>query len=225
MADGIDEESRSRHSGLVTLEELDLPVTIIGAGSIGSFATLALAKMGCADLTVYDDDEVEIQNIGCQIYGEDHVGSRKSFSCADIVRLLTGIKVQHRQHRWSKNDGARVVVCAVDSNDERKRIWKVLQESDVVQLFIDGRMGGELMGVYVVDMTDTDRMKAYDRVLGRKVDPLPCSERSIVYNTFGISAIIARHLKEFVKGQEVPFETIMDYSSLYLMKSEHISSP
>ena len=217
---GIDGETRSRQNGLVTLEELGLPISIIGAGSIGSFTALALAKLGCSSIRVYDHDVVEPQNIGCQLYGEKHLKQNKAEALSSIISELAGVRLKWIGEKWTKNDVSRIVVCAVDSQEERRKIWKVLQNNQHIGLFIDGRMGGELMAVYCVDMANQDDMKRYEKVLAKKVEPIACSERSIVYNTFGIASIIAKNIKSYVKGQEYPYEVIFDYATLSMITSE-----
>jgi len=37
----------------------DIKIAMIGAGSVGSFTALVLAKMGLTNITVWDDDVVE----------------------------------------------------------------------------------------------------------------------------------------------------------------------
>ena len=52
-------------------------ILIIGAGSIGSYTTLALSKMGAVLLTVVDFDEIEEHNIPNQFFKIDDIGKQK----------------------------------------------------------------------------------------------------------------------------------------------------
>src|SRR6185295_15091851 len=60
---GPDPATRFRRQlDLLPLDRLDVPVTVLGAGAVGSFVTLTLCKMGLRDLTVFDDDIVDVHN-------------------------------------------------------------------------------------------------------------------------------------------------------------------
>ena len=65
-------ETRNEHLirqfDLIPEDVLGEPITIIGVGAIGSWTTLALAKMGFQNLTVFDDDKVSIENMNSQFY-------------------------------------------------------------------------------------------------------------------------------------------------------------
>ena len=45
-----DNRKYSRQLDLVMPSDLNFPILIVGAGGIGSWATLALAKMGCSNI-------------------------------------------------------------------------------------------------------------------------------------------------------------------------------
>ena len=45
-----------RQLDLCPPDKLKFPITVIGAGAIGSAAVVTLAKMGCSNITVYDED-------------------------------------------------------------------------------------------------------------------------------------------------------------------------
>ena len=47
----MSEDRFIRQSGLIDSEIFSIPINIIGAGGIGSFTTLALAKCGFEDIT------------------------------------------------------------------------------------------------------------------------------------------------------------------------------
>ena len=45
-----------RQLGIIDPDRLDIPIIVIGAGSVGSFVIMSLAKMGCSDITICDFD-------------------------------------------------------------------------------------------------------------------------------------------------------------------------
>ncbi|MEK6569249.1 MAG: ThiF family adenylyltransferase, partial [candidate division NC10 bacterium] len=104
----------SRQIDLVEPEALEIPVTMIGCGGIGSFSALALAKMGCVHLTVYDDDRVEEHNIPNQLYRLSDVGQLKVICLAEIIKDFTGTGVDARPERVQGQRLQGIVVSGVD---------------------------------------------------------------------------------------------------------------
>ncbi len=67
------------------------PITVIGAGAVGSFTVLALAKCGAECITVYDDDTVESHNLPNQWYRLTDLGRPKVEALRELVREMTGV--------------------------------------------------------------------------------------------------------------------------------------
>ena len=66
-----------RQLDIVSPEQLSFAIVVIGAGAIGSAAVVTLAKMGCSDVTVWDDDILEEHNIPNQLCKPSMVGRPK----------------------------------------------------------------------------------------------------------------------------------------------------
>ena len=64
----VDTSKYWRQLDIVNIDKLQVPIIVVGAGAIGSFVTLALAKMGCGNITSYDMDTVEEHNLPNQFY-------------------------------------------------------------------------------------------------------------------------------------------------------------
>jgi len=75
-----------RQLGIVSPAQLQSPIVVIGAGGIGSWAVLALAKMGCPNITVIDFDTVEDHNVATQFYKESQI---KMFKVDALEELKT----------------------------------------------------------------------------------------------------------------------------------------
>ena len=87
----MDENKKySRQLDFVKPSELDIPIWIIGAGGIGSWTTLALSKMGCNNLVVFDHDKVELHNTPSQLYTSDQIGQMKTAALKETILKLTG---------------------------------------------------------------------------------------------------------------------------------------
>jgi hypothetical protein len=210
-----------RQMDIVRPDELPA-VTMIGAGGIGSFALLALAKMGVTDIAAYDDDIVEEHNLPNQLYEMDDVGLYKVAALGDICKLFTGIDVRMEMQRYPGENFTPVMISGVDSMTSRKDIWDKLKMKPAVQLYIDARMGAEVARIHSVNPCDPDHIKWYEATLCDDKDTLdePCTSRAIIYNGFMIAALIASQVKKFAKHEMVPKEIIMDMKTLTLMVEE-----
>lgn len=201
----------ARHQGIVDLSELEEPVTIIGAGSVGSYVTLTLAKMGCSEIRVIDFDKVEPHNIGCQLYGQVHTGQYKVTALADLIYNLTDSKITHIGERFQDvMVSAPTVILALDSIEARREFFEYAQRSIDINHIIDARMGGETMTIYTVDMSNDDAVKRYERSLQHIPVEIPCTERSIVYNVAIIAGLVGNQYKRLIKGQ--PYSSTITFS-------------
>lgn len=216
----------SRQRSLISPEELEIPITVIGAGGIGSWTTLALAKMGCSNLVVLDDDKVELRNTASQIYSENDVGKPKTEALKKIVFEMTGTPISIFDVKWQKGSelikaiGSPIIISALDSIETRKELWEDLIKSPPL-LYIDGRMQGELIRIYVVRFNDPKQVSNYPKSLVPKsrVDQGPCTARAVAYNTFICAGLIATLVKKFIKREALPSEATLDLTGLELMVS------
>ena len=144
-----------RQMDLVDQEALDIPMVVIGCGGIGSLTTLALAKMGCHNLTVYDDDTIEPHNLPNQVYRMEDTGKKKVDAIGDILHSYTGARITVRPERIAGQKLRGVVISGVDTMADRVRIWlDSVKLNPAVPLYIDARMGGEVTRIYSVRPVD-----------------------------------------------------------------------
>ncbi len=210
--------NRSRQYDLFRVEHAS-PVTLIGAGGIGSAAAMELAKMGVMDLTVYDFDAVEEENLNSQWYREADVGKAKVAALAEGVRAYAGFDPKIRDERYEDQPLGGTVIAAVDSMAVRRKIWEQIKLNPSVELFIDGRMGGLVSQVLAVRPCDPDDIRRYESLLHKDEDVAqePCTGRAIVFNTFGIASIISAILRKWwVDGVLIPMRTL-DWDSLTML--------
>jgi len=202
-------------------DKLQFPVTIIGAGAIGSATVITLAKMGCGDITVYDHDTVEEHNLPNQFLLANSIGMPKVHALATLVFQLTetNIKPIAQRYRGQRLEG--VVICAVDSMDARATIWKAVKGNRRVQLYLDARMGAEVLRLYSIRPTDTDGTTLYEANLytSGEAERLPCSARAIVYCPLVAAGIIALQIKKLTVGQPIWRELLLDLPTLALLPS------
>ena len=201
-------------------EDLMFPVTVIGCGGIGSPTAMALCKMGCSDVTVIDDDSVEVHNLPSQVYRIGDIGSTKVAALASILQDFSGVDVKTKHERVTGATAlAGVVVSGVDSMSARAEIWKAVKYKPAIDLYVDARMGAEVMRIYTVRPTNPEEVAAYEGMLypDDEAQQLPCTGRAIIYNVFAISSLVASQIKKHARGEEFPFEIIFDLASLTII--------
>jgi hypothetical protein len=209
----------SRQTDLVDIEALETAVTLIGCGGIGSFTALALAKMGCVHLTVYDDDLVEEHNIPNQLYRLGDVGQLKVERLADIIKGFTGTGIDARPERVQGQRLQGIVVSGVDSMEARRQIWdRSIRFKAGVEAYIDARMGAEVSRIYTVRPADPDHVRLYERTLYSDDEAwqLPCTAQAIVYTGFGSASLVAGQVKRVAMGETWKREIIFDQKTLTL---------
>lgn len=195
--------------------EEGVATTVIGAGGIGSPTVLALAKMGIQPITVYDADTIESHNLPNQIYRLEDVGRLKVEALADMVEAYAGTKLT-THGLYETQPIAGVVISAVDSMAARAAIWKRLRYNPRVSLYIDGRMGAEVMRIYSVKPFDPDDVKMYEQTLytDEESEQAACTARAIIYNVFMVASLIASQVKKHSSGEPIPRELVFDFVSL-----------
>jgi len=209
-----------RQEELVRLDQLQFPVTLAGAGGIGSPVALALAKLGCGDLTVHDPDVVEPHNLPNQLYGPADLGRPKVEALGDILERLTGRRLRTHVQRLPSGEHPGVVVAAVDSMAARSRIWvESVRMQPAVRLFIDARMGGEVGRILTVNASDPDDVERYESTLhgDDEADPELCFQQAVGYSTLVIAGLVAAVVRRFAVGGQAPFETVVDLATLTLL--------
>ena len=203
-----------RQEGICPVQALsDLHVTMVGTGAVGSFATLALAKMGVGSMTLFDPDTVEVHNLPVQFFRDADIGKLKVIALADQLRAMTETTVTVIPEAYTDQPLDGLVISAVDSMTARKRIWRHVGSRREVDLYLDSRMGALVGQVLAVHPGSPVEQQAYRRTLHAQSEALqePCAARSIVFTVLGISSIVAGLVRAHVVGETVPREVVRDY--------------
>lgn len=202
-------------------DKLAFPITVIGAGAIGSAVVVTLVKMGCSNITVFDADVLNDHNVPNQMALVEYIGSPKVDALAHLVELLcdTQIKPLCTNYNGQRLEG--VVISAVDSMTARQMIWKAVKMRRQIDLFIDARMGAELLRLYALRPTDMDAGEFFEANLydAKDAEQLPCSARSIIYCPAVAGALIAAQVKAHAVGQPVAREVLFDIPHMKLIAS------
>jgi molybdopterin/thiamine biosynthesis adenylyltransferase len=209
-----------RQLDLVKPEALETPVHLIGCGGIGSFTALALAKLGCPCLHLYDDDRVEEHNIPNQLFRTSDIGRPKVEALAEILEGFAGVRPWRHLRRIEGERLQGIVVSGVDSMATRKSLWqKAVRHRAGIPLFLDGRLGAEVCRLYAIRPADPDDVRCYEQSLydDSQAVPLSCTAGAIIYTGFAMASLIADQVKRFAVGEVVPREILYDLKTFTLV--------
>jgi molybdopterin/thiamine biosynthesis adenylyltransferase len=181
---------------------LGIPITVIGAGAIGSFTALALAKMGFSEIVVHDFDRIEEENMNCQFYRHTDVGRPKVEALRDLIESFTEVKIGVR----GKYDGGAIpgiVIAAVDSMTVRKLIWDNHRGKAAATIaIVDPRMGAEEALLYCMNPMDPNDQASYEKTLYTDDAAVQerCTAKSTVYTACLLSGLVAKTVKDLATG-------------------------
>lgn len=210
-----------RQTGLIDPAKLDKTITVIGAGGIGSWTALALAKMGCQNVQVIDFDVIEKHNVGSQLYGALDIDKKKVDAVKDRITPLVDNVPHVRDEEITPENiyvllrNTDILISAVDVMSVRRMLFEWLAVQNDVH-FIDGRMAANAIEIYTAHSNDRDSLEAYDKTLFSDEDALPiaCSMRAVIYNTFVVSGLITAMVAQIANGKDLKRETVVDLTNL-----------
>jgi len=158
MPDVTTTERDVRQRSLVPPERLaSCHAVVIGVGAIGRQVALQLAALGMKNLTLYDDDTVQNENLAPQGYWPEDLQRPKVHATADVCRCINpAIHVTSEGERFKRSTprelawrGEPIIFCCVDSIVARHMIWETTRST--ASFFVDGRMSAEVLRVFAVD--------------------------------------------------------------------------
>lgn len=210
-----------RQQDLITPDHLaGLDIDLAGAGSLGGAIVLALCKMGCGLANIVrlsDPDVCEIQNLPTQWFRKSHVVLRepKALAVAEMVQLLCERTIEPRCEALTGMEPrplGPIVILAVDSIEERAKIWGNLSRRQDVRLLIDARMGVEIVEIHAVVLGE-DSSEVYASSLHAPEESLvePCTRRAVVYTTFGAAAFVASLVRAHACREPFPRYVAFDF--------------
>lgn len=199
-------EHISRQIDLIPIEILGAPITIIGAGAIGSFTTLALAKMGFKNIAVIDFDNVDTVNMSCQFYSFADIGKPKVQALKEnIERMTLGMtKIHAVNDKWNGKAFPGIVISAVDSLETRRNIWDAHLMSFQTKFIIDSRMGAEVASLFVMNPHNDRDRESYPKSLTSddKAAQVPCTQKSTTYTAIMLSGMVAQCVRDVLLGSQ-----------------------
>ncbi len=199
-------EGISRQLDLVPPAILNTPITIVGAGAIGSWVALGLAKSGFEYITVFDHDTVDAVNMSSQFYGRKDIGQMKVDALANRIYEMAGTHVLPMSEKFSTARVKGILIMAVDSMAARKEIFTAQIGNLACDWVIDARMGAEMALLYTVNPNDPESVTQYTGSLYSDADASPerCTAKSTGYCALVLSGMIIKTVKDVLtKGKYI----------------------
>ncbi len=184
--------------------EIHYPITVIGVGGIGGLAALILAKMGFSEMVLYDFDKVEEHNPPNQFFRLRDAGKMKVEAVKESIPQFAKVEITAIQEPFREQDLNGIVVSGVDSMKSRYNIWKRVRYNTNIPLYVDARMGGELMQVFTVRPSQIEDVEMYEQNLfpDEEASDLPCTAQSIIYTVAVSGGLIASQIKKWLKREK-----------------------
>jgi glycine/D-amino acid oxidase-like deaminating enzyme len=203
-----------RHAAIVRPDDLAWPIHLVGAGAVGSFAALLLAKLGPPDLHVYDHDLVGPENVGTQLYGPEDIGRPKAAALAALVERLAGVRPAAHIERVGERAFDGVVVLAVDAMHARRMIFeRSIGGRASVRWLLDARIGflpdtrhAPVGLLFTVRPLDPAERAEYEHSLysDETALPTPCGAGGIAYASVLAAGAIGRRIVQIARRERVP---------------------
>lgn len=207
-------EYGTRHYDIIPQEAYAARIVIIGAGAVGSFTAMTLAKMGWQNLTVYDFDTVETENVGSQFYPPDMVGKKKVEALQDLIHWFTGVKIEAIDARVDKGTkiDCDILITAVDNMAARELVFNNPVNIRTSWL-IDPRMSAEYASMYVVDQSNPIDRSSYSRSLYTDESAVQerCTAKATMYTVLLLSGSVCKVVKDILGKNRATGNMIRSY--------------
>lgn len=119
-----------------------VPITLCGAGALGSLLADNLARQGFRLARVIDSDRVEEHNVGTQLYGESEVGAWKVDALRNRLFRTVGVEIEvvakelTERNARSLLKGPGLLIDTFDNATARRLVQKRCRAEDVPCLHI-----------------------------------------------------------------------------------------
>lgn len=182
--------------------QYNMPIKVFGAGGIGSWTSLFLAKsLPKATITVNDFDTVETHNLAGQFFTLNSVGLSKA-KAVKILGVSFGVSniVDNHLYLLEKEQAvdilksSNIVISAFDNMAARKILFEAAVETGTN--FVDGRLRATMFEVFYVDVKNESQLNTYRNTLidDNEIDDGPCSFKQ----TSHVAAMIASYITSIV---------------------------
>jgi len=188
----------------------DWKVKIFGIGSIGGELTKQLALVGFQDITVYDFDTVDLDNIGSQVYTKEHVGMKKTKALHKLMKdwydfPITAVDGEITEESEIYPEEKTVYFCGFDSLEARKLLWDKLKNFPII--WAESRIGRGAQRFYFLDLRTRNekQIEEYEKGLdpnGPRTE-LKCGEKGCFPSNAELVGKLVRQFVNIAEGEPI----------------------
>lgn len=211
----------TRQLDIIPMDKLErTTVHVVGCGAIGSFTALQLVKMGVTNITLWDNDEVSIENMSNQFYRFKDIGTNKAVALSNLIQDFTNVKCNVVPTKWEGQALKGIVLAAVDSMQVRKDLFAACRRMLGVDVVLDPRMGAEHAALYVMSPHQQVDIEAYNKTTYSDSEAVQerCTAKSTIYTVNLLSGLCAKAIKNIICGEL--YARVTQYS---IRDNDHIS--
>jgi len=183
-----------------------------------------LAKMGVYSIKAWDADMVEPHNFPVQFFPNNSIGQFKTDALGEMLKMMSMCKYTGiHEHFIGQEMLNGITISAVDSITARKDIFKHIKQNSGIPLYMDTRMGAYTGKVISFDPNNPNKWKDYIRTKlppNSHIQPLPCSERSILFTVLGISSEVGSILRRHLVGETIPYIVNREFKHTFVQVIE-----
>jgi molybdopterin/thiamine biosynthesis adenylyltransferase len=207
---------KSRFRDASWFEKMDkfiVPIIVGGAGGIGSWLTLFLARMlpPTSYIILYDFDSVEEVNMAGQLFRTEDIGKLKVTAMRDIVKDFAGYeRITMQPDRYDRESlKSPVMFSCFDNMKARKDMfenWMEEAKDYPDSIFIDGRLNAEQFQVYYVTLENAKTYADKHLFDDSEVEDANCSYKQTTHFAAAIAAKMVQGFTGFLDDTyELPF--------------------
>lgn len=191
-------------------------ILIGGAGGIGSWTALLIARAGLAPF-IADFDTIEVHNMGGQLFSSNQIGKPKAFAVQDNIKAFCDKEVIAFNEKITSSfeHSTHLMISAFDNMRARKdlfNLWLEDNKDNKEAIFIDGRLTAEQLQIFCVTPDKAEEYK--DHLFDdSEVEDAPCTFKQTSHSAAMIASHITgfmtNHLTNLVQGDKaraVPFK-------------------
>ena len=206
------DEATTRFSGAEWFNEIQKARIVIGGcGGIGSNLAFQLARMVPANITLYDDDNVEMVNMAGQLFSFNDLGKSKVDAITDMITAYTTMKqVNAIKARFTNvTEPGDIMLCGFDNMAARKvffNSWKEhledkTEEEKAKCLFMDGRLSLDTLQILCIQGDDPYNINRYEEHFlfsDSEAEATVCSMKQTTYLACLIGSLMVNLFTNFI---------------------------
>jgi molybdopterin/thiamine biosynthesis adenylyltransferase len=207
--------TNEKQANFINAEKLSKwKIKIFGLGSIGGEMVKQLALVGFQDITGYDFDTVDPDNIGSQVFVNEHIGMLKTEAIQKLMKDWYDFDVSVIDEKITEEteilpEENTIYFCGFDSLEARKILWDKLKNFPV--MWSESRIGRTSQRFYIIDLKnrDEDWITNYEKTLdlnGPRTE-LQCGDKGCFPSN---AELVSKIIRQFVNiAEKKPFATHM----------------